>query len=252
MGLPARPLRAAILIVWAGFFVALWFGGDADRYLGPRTTWVVPFGAITLSLAAIGYGLLTLRDLGDGSRKRLTTLESASYFALLIPILAVFIAPRAELGAQAARKKSTNANLAAVELGKDRKAAAQAAASAAATNDQVADIDFLSLASVTTDPGYAKDIGVKPGTRVRFLGFTVRTGKHDRFQLARFLISCCAADAVPVFVEVKAMGNEIPADNAWVDVAGRLEQHKGKLIVEAESITPAEQPDEPYLTFWGE
>lgn len=252
MGLPARPLRAAILIVWAGFFVALWFGGDADRYLGPRTTWVVPFGAITLSLAAIGYGLLTLRDIGDGSRKRLTTLESVSYFALLIPILAVFIAPRAELGAQAARKKSTNASLAAVELGKDRKAAARAATSAAAANDQVAKIDFLSLASVTTDPGYAKDIGVKAGTRVRFIGFTVRTGKPDRFQLARFLISCCAADAVPVFVEVKAMGNEIPADNEWVDVAGRLGRHDGTLLVEAESLTPTEQPNDPYLTYWGE
>jgi uncharacterized repeat protein (TIGR03943 family) len=252
MGLPARPLRAAILVVWAGFFLALWVGGDADRYLGPRTTWVVPFGAITLSLAAIGYGLLTLRDLGDGSRKRLTTLESVSYFALLIPIFAVFIAPRAELGAQAARKKSTNASLAAVELGEDRRASAQAAASAAAANDQVAKIDFLSLASVTTDPGYAKDIGVKAGTRVRFIGFVVRTGKPDRFRLARFLISCCAADAVPVFIEVKAMGNEIPADNAWVDIAGRLQRHDGKLIVEAESITPTDQPADPYLTFWGE
>jgi uncharacterized repeat protein (TIGR03943 family) len=252
MGLPARPLRAAILVIWAGFFVALWFGGDADRYLGPRTTWVVPFGAIALFLVAVGYGLLALRDIGEGSHKRLTTLESVGYFALLIPILAVFVAPRAELGAQAARKKSTNASLAAVELGKDRKQAAQAAASEAAANDQVAKIDFLSLASVTTDPGYAKDIGVKAGTRVRFIGFTVRTGKPDRFRLARFLISCCAADAVPVFVDVKAMGNEIPADNAWVDIAGRLQRLEGMLIVEAESIRPTDQPDEPYLTFWGD
>ena len=249
MGLPARPVRALILVVWAGFFLTLWVGGEAGRYLGPRTTWVVPFGAITLSLAALGYGLLALRD---KSRKRVTNWEAAGYFALLVPILAVVIAPRAELGAQAARKKNTSASLASLELGRDRKAAAKAATSAAAANDQVAKIDFLSIASVTTDPAYASDIGIKPGTRVRFVGFTVRSGKPDRFRIARFLISCCAADAVPVLIEVKAGDKEIPPDNAWVDLTGRLQKEREKLLVEAESMTSAEVPEKPHLTFWGE
>jgi uncharacterized repeat protein (TIGR03943 family) len=238
-----------VLIAWSGFFVSLWISGEADRYLGPRTTWVVTFGAITLSAAALAYGLLALRD---ASGKHLTRWEATGYLALLVPILAVLIVPRAELGAQAARKKSTNRSLAAIQLAAGRRAAAQAAASAAAdSRHPVAKIDFLSVATVTTDPGYASDIAVKPGTRVRLSGFVVRGNKPDRFQLARFLISCCAADAVPVFVDVKAMGDAIPEDNAWLEITGRLVKRQGWFLLEAESMESIPAPEKPYLTTWG-
>lgn len=249
MNVPARPVRALVLMAWAGFFLVLWIVGDADRYLGPRTTWVAPFGAILLSAAAGGYGLLALRSRPS---RRLTPLEGMGLLALLVPILAVLVVPRAELGAQAARKKDTNRSLAAVQQSGAKRAAAEAAAAAAAAaRNQIADIDFLSLASVTTDPGYARDIGVKPGIRVRFLGFTVRTERPDRFRLARFLISCCAADAVPVFIDVKAEGKPIPRDNDWVDVVGRLRREEGAFVVVAEKMTRTDAPAKPYLTTWG-
>jgi uncharacterized repeat protein (TIGR03943 family) len=246
MGISARPVRAAILFAWAGFFLLLWVGGEADRYLGPRTTWVAPFGALTLWLAAIGYGLLTLRG---SSGRRLTRFEAIGHFVLLVPILAVVLVPRAELGAQAARKKDTNRSLAAVQLGGAKRAAAKAAAAAAAQQkNEVAKIDFVSLASVTTDPGYARDIGVKPGTRVRFVGFVVRTGRADRFRLARFLISCCAADAVPVFIDVKVKRDPIPPDNAWLEVTGGLVPERGGFLVAAESLKRVGEPSSPYVT----
>ena len=248
MGLPARPARALVLIAWAGFFVSLWMVGDSDRYLGPRTTWVVPFGAITLSLAAVGYGLLTLK--GRPSRP-LARTELLGHLALILPILAVLVVPRAELGAQAARKKDTNRGVAVAELAKAKRAAAKAAV-AAANEKEISKIDFLSIASVTSDPGYAGYIGVKPGTRVQFLGFAVTTGEPDRFRLARFLISCCAADAVPAFVEVSAEGQAIPPDNAWLKVTGELVKNdQGKFVVAAESMEQTQAPSNPYLTSWG-
>jgi uncharacterized repeat protein (TIGR03943 family) len=245
MGLRARPARALVLVAWAGFFVSLWAGGDADRYLGPRTTWVVPFGAITLSLAAAGYGYLALKS--PGSRP-ITGVELLGHFALIVPILTVLVVPRAELGAQAARKKDTNRTVAAAQLSEAKKAAAKAAV-AAANKEEISRIDFLSIASVTTDPGYARHIGVKPGILVRFVGFTVRTKEPDHFRLARFLISCCAADAVPVFVEVDAGEKAIPPDNAWLEVTGRLVRQDGEFVVAARSMTPTEARD-PYLTSW--
>jgi uncharacterized repeat protein (TIGR03943 family) len=246
MRLTARPVRALVLVAWSAFFVTLWLGGEADRYLGPRTTWVVLFGAITLSVVALAYGLLAI---ADSSPKLLTTWEAAGYFMLLVPILAVLVVPRAELGAQAARKKSTKRSLATLQMAAAKKAAARAAAKAAAdAEDPVANIDFLSLASVTSDPAYASDIAVKPGTKVRLLGFVVRGERPGRFQLARFLISCCAADAVPVFVDVKAQ--RAPPDNVWVDVIGRLTKRGGWFLVEAESIHPVPVPEQPYLTTW--
>jgi uncharacterized repeat protein (TIGR03943 family) len=246
MGISARPVRALVLLVWAGFFLTLWLGGEADRYLGPRTTWVAPFGAVALSAAALGYGLLTLRG---ASGRRLTRFEAAGHFVLVVPIVAVVLVPRAELGAQAARKKDTNRSLSAVQFGAAKKAAAKAAASAAVTQkNEIAKIDFLSLASVTTDPGYARDIGVKPGMRVRFVGFAVRTGRPNRFRLARFLISCCAADAVPVFIDVKTKDEPIPPDNAWLEVTGGLFEESGAFLVAAESLKRTDEPSNPYLT----
>ena len=249
MRLSARPVRALVLIAWSGFFVSLWISGEADRYLGPRTTWVVSFGAVALTAAALAYGLLAIRD---ASGKHLTRWEATGYLALLVPILAVLIVPRAELGAQAARKKSTNRSLASMQIATTKRAAARAAAeAAAAANDPVAKIDFLSVATVTSDPSYASDIAVKPGTRVRLVGFVVRGGKPARFRLARFLISCCAADAVPVFVDVKAHTTEIPEDNDWLEVTGRLVRRQGWFFLQAESMTTIPTPEKPYLTTWG-
>jgi putative membrane protein len=248
MGLAARPARALVLVAWAGFFISLWVVGDSDRYLGPRTTWVVPFGAITLSLAAVGYGLLALK--GRPSRP-LARTELLGHLALILPILAVLVVPRAELGAQAARKKDTNRGVAVAELAKAKRAAAKAAV-AAAKEQEISKIDFLSIASVTSDPGYAGYIGVRPGTRVQFVGFAVTTGQPDRFRLARFLISCCAADAVPAFVEVSAEGQAIPPDNAWLKVTGQLVKNdQGKFVVAAESMEQTPAPSNPYITSWG-
>jgi uncharacterized repeat protein (TIGR03943 family) len=246
MGLSSRPLRALVLVAWAGFFVSLWIAGDADRYLGPRTTWVVPFGAITLSLAAVAYGVLALRE---GSSRPVTRIEALGHFALLVPIMAVLVVPRAELGAQAARKKDTNRSIAAAQLSEAKKSAAKAAI-AATKKEEISDIDFLSIASITTDPRYANYIGVKAGVLVRFVGFVVQTDQPDRFRLARFLISCCAADAVPVFVEVDAGGQTIPGDNSWLDITGRLTKENGKFIVAAKSMVQTQQPSDPYLTSW--
>jgi uncharacterized repeat protein (TIGR03943 family) len=120
--------------------------------------------------------------------------------------------------------------------------------STAQQKKEIAKIDFVSLASVTTDPGYARDIGVQPGTRVRFVGFAVRTGRSDRFRLARFLISCCAADAVPVFIDVKAGREPIPPDNAWLEVTGGLVQERGAFLVAAESLKRVDAPSNPYVT----
>ena len=86
---------------------------------------------------------------------------------------------------------------------------------------------------------------------MQFTGFAVTTGQPDRFRLARFLISCCAADAVPAFVEVSAKGQAIPPDNAWLKVTGKLVKKEGKFVVVQETMEPTETPANPYLTSWG-
>lgn len=227
--------------------MSLWLRGNADRYLGPRTTWVAAFGAIALTLAAIGYGAIAVRD---RAKRPLSRFEALGLFVVLLPILAIILVPRAELGAQAARKKNTSRSVSTLQAASAKKAAAHAAAAAAKdASGGVAKIDFLSIASITSDSGYAADIKVKPGIRVRFVGFALRGDRPARFKLTRFLVTCCVADAVPVFVEVKATSGA-PTDNTWLDVTGKLLKEHGRFVVDPESVRPIDQPEKPYLTNW--
>jgi uncharacterized membrane protein YraQ (UPF0718 family) len=70
-------------------------------------------------------------------------------------------------------------------------------------------------------------------------------GCSRRLRLPR---GCCAADAVPVFIDVKAGGEPIPPDNAWLEVTGGLVQERGAFLVAAESLKRVDEPSNPYVT----
>ena len=99
-----RILRGTGLVAWAVFFDYLWISGRSVDYVGPRTTWVVAFGAIALTGASILYvsGLLT-RD----ETTRPTARELGRLVIILSPIALAAAAPSVTLGAQAVDQKRT-------------------------------------------------------------------------------------------------------------------------------------------------
>jgi uncharacterized repeat protein (TIGR03943 family) len=223
--------RAAVLAAWAVFFAALWITGETTRYLGPRTSWVVTFGTITLGAVALLYGLAAVR-----ARQRaqpLSVREGIGLLVLLLPILAVLTVPQAELGALAADRKNTN----------------RAVSPQKPTGGEVsfAEIDYARFS-----PAFAEEAGIRVGRRVQLLGFvaSLADSPRGRFELARFYISCCAADALPTIVEIDP-GQATPRSpyrrDTWLRVSGRLARRADRFIVRAESIEHAEAPENPYL-----
>jgi putative membrane protein len=223
--------RAIVLAAWAAFFAALWLTDETTRYLGPRTSWVVTFGTITLCGAAVVYGLAALRT--RHRAQALSVREALGLLVLLVPILAVLTVPRAELGALAAKRKTTN----------------RAVASQRPTGGEVsfAEIDYARYS-----PGFAEEAGIKPGRHVQLIGFVVTSSDAPggAFELGRFYISCCAADALPTLVAIDPAGvaprSSHPTDT-WLRVSGRLARRGDEFIVRAEAIEPAEAPENPYL-----
>ncbi len=72
----------------------------------------------------------------------------------------------------------------------------------------------------------------------------------QEFVLYRFLIVCCAADAVPIGVHVNWTGSS-PPDDAWVRVHGEvslidMDGAPGALLT-ASSVAPTDPPKHPYL-----
>jgi putative membrane protein len=231
--LDARTIRALALAAWALLFVWLWISGESVRYLGPRTQWVIPVGAIGLGLAAAGYLRVTR---GDGT-SRLSAPEWLGIAGLLLPIVAAATLGGAQLGSLAASNK-LNAR------GVDPTALARLASRDARV------IGFLQLDAAGRDAGLSNELGIHAGTPVHLVGFvsTPPSRPGAQFELSRFYITCCVADAVPVGVLVAAPGKRFDRDE-WLDVTGTLTRGKSKWILRAARVAHVDAPSDPYLSF---
>ena len=91
------------------------------------------------------------------------------------------------------------------------------------------------------------------GQKARVKGFVMHSKDigEEYFFLARFVLTCCAADAYPIGLPVKLEGNrqKYPLDT-WVQVEGEMITQKiaGKrqLTIAAKSVKKIERPKNPY------
>ncbi len=227
-----RLARTAVLALWAAFFAYLWLTGEMTRYLGPRTYWVVPFGAFTL-LAAAGIHLMTLRS---GGGRKLSVGQVASLSVLLVPIVAVVMVPRAELGALAASRKATGG--------------VGAAGYSAPPVTSGAEPSFIDVHFANESAEYGAKRGVVDGRPMELVGFVSQPSATPgtTFELSRFYVSCCAADAIPYSVMIDPAGVEgdFPVDT-WLSVSGTLRQDTQGFTLEAQRIREVDEPQDPYL-----
>jgi putative membrane protein len=235
MRLDLRTIRAIGLVAWGALFGWLWLSGESVRYLGPRTQWVVPVGAIGLTLAAVAY----LRATRDVPSAGAPPLELAGLVALVVPILAAATLAHAQLGSLAASNKLSSRGI------------DPAALARLASKDAHA-IGFLQLNAAGRDVGLSRELGLAPGTPVRLVGFVSSEPHGGRpFELSRFYITCCVADAVPVGVHV-ARGAvrrlEVKRDD-WLEVTGELAHGRREWIIRALRVQHVDAPSNPYLSF---
>lgn len=231
-----RAMRGGVLAAWAGFFAWLWISGEISRYLGPRTYWVVPFGAFLLGAAALMHAF-TLRV--PAPRPRPSTTEVVGALMMVIPLIAVLIVPSADLGSLAASRKSTAASFEGI------------GGPVAAEAEPIENPTFRDIAYAEQSQRYAAAIGLEPGRRVELVGFVDDEpgGPEGTFELTRFYVSCCAADAIPYSTAIDPRGlgpAELPTD-AWVKASGELERRDERLVVVADRLERVSEPEEPYL-----
>jgi uncharacterized repeat protein (TIGR03943 family) len=229
---PRRALRAQALLCWAAFFLYLWRSGHSVEYVGRRTGWVVPFGAIALTVTTVGY-LFTLRVPGPARLPSLADVAAA--VALVAPLLVLFMVPSPTLGALAADRKSGN--------GDARRALPPPKR---AVGDPISLLDLSWAASV---PEFRERRGVRDGAPVEFTGL-VSQARYESIVVSRFQITCCAADAIPYGVEVTArgIGNSVTKDK-WVRVRGTVAIDGDRLTVASREVHGVSEPDDPYGEF---
>jgi putative membrane protein len=228
-----RPMHHVIaLAAWAIFLGYLLVSKEISRYLGPRTYWVVIVGAVVFALAAAALLVVPRRPGTDPVSLR----DALGTIVLLIPLVAVAAIPNADLGALAASRRSP--------LG------GPTGSSLLVPAPKGGDVSFIDVHFANESAAYAAEAGVGPGVPVDLTGFVSEetAGPGDSFELSRFYISCCAADAIPYSVTVLQRGSERRfAEDTWLRVAGTLEQTGNRYVVSAQSVVRVNEPNDPYL-----
>lgn len=224
--------RAFVLGTWAGFFWWLWLTDEVTRYLGPRTYWVVVFGAVSLTIATLAH--VPLARVREGTRDAPRRGDALAAVALLVPIAAIVMVPRPDLGSLAASRKATGA----------------APAGAVYVPESSGEVSFREIELASRSAEFAATLGVSEGAEVHLLGFVTdsRDEPEEAFELARFYVSCCAADAIPYSVVVDPQASEEAYErDAWLTIDGYLELRGSDFVVVAESVRQTDEPSDPYL-----
>jgi hypothetical protein len=153
---PSRAVKATVLAIWTAVFAWLWIRG-ATIYVGPRTSWVVPFGTVALAGCTV---LAVLGAFGDQTAARRPSLrELCGYAVLLAPVVAVVVVDSPQLGANVANRK------AGVELSVDDLPSGNGA------------LDLMTFVVASQDPAVAKQLGLdRGGRRVAFPGILTKRG----------------------------------------------------------------------------
>ena len=90
-------------------------------------------------------------------------------------------------------------------------------------------------------------MGIVDGFEISLVGFVSRSAEtpEGAFDLTRFYVSCCAADAIPYSVAV--VDGPDPDVDEWLRVSGHLEQRGSAFVLVAEDVVEIGEPEDPYL-----
>lgn len=242
-----RETQNVLLLLLGGAVLKISLNGQYLRYVKPSLQpWLLACGAVAIVLAVVGI----LRDLNHRTQHRRPEAEHGHHHSsrgpwlLMLPVLAIFlIAPPA--------------------LGSDKVARSGDRTIAQASGGQP-DVDFvelpegeapsLKIGDVVTRVVYDEAESLQ-GRQIRIVGFVAR-GDDGATYLARLVMGCCAADAIPVKVRLEGGSAATEAaqyaPDTWLEARGEAllgtatEANGYTPTFRVTQLTPVEAPPDPY------
>jgi putative membrane protein len=227
---PARLASAIAIGAWAGLFWFVLVSGRTSLYLGSRTHWVVPLGAVVLTILFVGR-LASMRVEGvEPIRAR----DSWTLAVIALPVVVLMSIPAASLGTFAVSRRAS--------LASGGFASGEAI-------PQAGDLSLVNVGSALINRDSMRSLVARAGSTSTFTGFVDREPGEpaNEFLLSRFLISCCIADALSIQVRVvNAPPGEFKPDD-WVRASGKLYPLGREVILDADTVQEVAKPHHPYL-----
>ena len=245
-----RMLGVGAVASVAALTIALAVTGRLGLYINPESSWFAVSMAVLVLVGVVLSFLLPLgaaedhgHDHGDepahdhdhdqharSPRRLAGTVATAAGGVLALGFAGtMLVVPSATLSAELAASRDTGA--APLFQGADTVALAITGDTASFGIG-----DWASVFATATDPE------VFDGTEISLTGFA--SPGDDGFDLTRLIITHCVIDAQPASLPVAA--DDIPSNGQWVTVTGTIRDVDGQLRVDAASVTPVDEPEDPY------
>ncbi len=227
-----RVIATAVLGSWATLFWFLIVAGRSALFVSTRTQWVVPFGAILLTAAALGR-LATIRV--SGAYQPLRKRDAWVAVLMIFPVLIVLVLPATSLGSFAVARRSSFV---------------QTGITASVGTPGSGGLSMLDVAAGETSKTGSQALARRAGETTTLTGFVIRYADTpaDEFLLTRLIITCCLADATIAQVRVvDAPPGKFQQDD-WVNVTGKIYPLGRTVLLDASSVSGIPRPSHPYLT----
>jgi uncharacterized repeat protein (TIGR03943 family) len=219
----------AVSLLTGVIAVRLALTGDYKRYVRPGMGPLLALAGVAMVLLGLTVVVRSLRRRPDWVAEEEEHQPERIGWLLLVPVLAVLLVAPPALGAFAVSRTATVR----VETGQ-----LFSPLPASATPHAMPIVELLQRAG-------DRDGASMAGTAVGLTGF-VAGSRPEGFELARYSISCCAADAAAAVVSVATDG-PAPSRDQWVTVTGVYRHGTAdQPVVDATKVVEVAPPDDPY------
>jgi uncharacterized repeat protein (TIGR03943 family) len=238
-----HPSIKALALIGMGLFLYTRFiNGNLLYYINQRFVWLTLLAAVGLIAVGASYryysGHAHTHDHAGHDHGHITW---AGLLLVMLPVILGLLVPPQPLGAAAmsSRDVSTEALTSAAAPGRNEILAKP-------KGDKNV-YDWLVEFRMVNDPT------AFTGEEARVVGFVYQDDRFggDEFMVSRFVISCCAADAVPLGLVVKWPETGSLDEDQWVEVKGQFDlgrfDGEEMPVLIAEAVSPTDTPDQPYL-----
>jgi putative membrane protein len=241
--MPTKIIQCLVLALWAGFFLWLVVFGQIHlaRLLHPKLWWLVVCGAVVLLLfLVVNWNRPAATVQGAALRWRWP-----AFLILLLPLLYAIMLPTARFDSQTFAHRVVQASDWCI--GAERTGRTSGRRRNGRRRGGGRGVSEVPLTRLNAEAArYA-------GKNVEAVCQVLRDPQlpEDLMICYRFVITCCAADARPVFVFVKKTNQPFPEKDTWVRVKGRLDlyQNRGLTIpmITADTLIVEKEPAFPFL-----
>ena len=236
-------LKIMVLLGFFLFYFALLRDNTIINYVHPR---IVPYAKIRLVL----MGLIVLLLIFNIFKEKMVRRSLRKYAIFLVPLIVFIVVGNNGLSSTAKIQEEKNnitteeQILNPIRVDNDKKEESNLKESFNKDKNKIDDkhyVDYLNEIGSNHKEYIGRDIEVT--------GFIYKEAsmKDREFALARYMMTCCAADMQMVGYLCHAHEAVNFPSGTWVKINGKLEDEKDNVVIHVDNIERIESPEEGYV-----